>query len=78
MAGQPQDDVSVSPALQALVLAIPNPVFVVGLDDPCRDGSADDAPRRIANLERGVATLREVLDGNAPLALAASDPGRGC
>ena len=48
------------------------------LADPYGDGSADDAPRRIANLERGVATLREVLDGNAPLALAASDPGRGC
>jgi len=50
MAGQPQDDVSVSPALQALVLAIPNPVFVVGLDDrilasnPAADDLLDAQP----------------------------------
>ncbi|TMQ25548.1 MAG: hypothetical protein E6K82_06650 [Candidatus Rokuibacteriota bacterium] len=48
------------------------------LGHPYRDGCPDDGRRRVAKLERAVATLREVLDDNVRLALTASDGGHGC
>jgi hypothetical protein len=54
------------------------------LGEPYNDGCrGNDARRRIAELDRAAETLRGVLDGNVPLALASGDgdgrpAGRAC